>query len=121
MADREKLVYRTNEYTYNYKNFWTINIFGRDIYNGKTTLKEDNEDQSSLLDEIINFKKKAKPQNSEKRQEKKDILDNLYAFFDGRDRVLDAFESKIFPIGIEGTGFSGKVSYHSNLKILTPK
>ena len=81
MADREKLVYRTNEYTYNYKNFWTINIFGRDIYNGKTTLKEDNEDQSSLLDEIINFKKKAKPQNSEKRQEKKDILDNLYAFF----------------------------------------
>ena len=36
-------------------------------------------------------------------------------------RVLDAFESKIFPIKIEGTGFSNKVSNHSNLKILTPK
>ena len=36
-------------------------------------------------------------------------------------RVLDAFESKTFPIKIEGTGFSNKVSNHSNLKILTPK
>ena len=35
--------------------------------------------------------------------------------------MLDAFESKIFPIQIEGTDFSDKVSDHSNLKILTPK
>ena len=38
-----------------------------------------------------------------------------------RERVLDAFDSKIFPIKIEGTVFSGKISDHSNLKILTPK
>ena len=35
--------------------------------------------------------------------------------------MLDAFESKIFPIQIEGTDFPDKVSDHSNLKILTPK
>ena len=28
---------------------------------------------------------------------------------------------KIFPITTEGTGFSDKVSDHSNLKILSPK
>ena len=37
MVDREHLVYRTNEYTYIFKNFWTINAFGRDICNGKIT------------------------------------------------------------------------------------
>ena len=43
----------------------------------------------------MNFKIKIKPQNPEK---KKDILKNLYALFDDRDRVLDAFECKMFPI-----------------------
>ena len=45
-------------------------------------------------------------QNSDKKQEKKDILKILYALFDGRERNLDAFENKIFPMKIEGTGFS---------------
>ena len=45
----------------------------------------------------------------------------LYALFESRERVFDAFNSKIFPIKIEGTGFSNKVTDYSNLKILTPK
>ena len=121
MADREKLIYRTNEYTYDFRNFQIINAFGREIYNGNIALKEVDEDQSSLLVKIIIFKKKTKPQNPKKKQENKDTLKNLYALFEGRGRVLNAFDSKIFPIKIEGTGFSDKVSDHSNLKILTPK
>ena len=39
MVDRENLIYRTNENTYSFKNFRTINTFGRDIYNGKITFK----------------------------------------------------------------------------------
>ena len=83
---------------------------------------------------MINFKKKINPQNPDKKQKKKYFLKNLYALFDGRERVLDAFESKIFPIKKKGTGFSDlactakvsdckqdKVSDHSNLKILSPK
>ena len=69
----------------------------------------------------MDYKKKTRPQNPEKKQEKKDIFKNLYPFFEGREKVLDAFESKIFPIKSEGTGFSDKASDHSNLKILTPK
>ena len=34
------------------------------------------------------------------KTKKKDILKNLYALFDGRKRVLDAFERRIFPIKI---------------------
>ena len=65
------------------------------------------------------FESKLKPQNLEKKQKKKDILKNLYARFAGRERVFDAFESKIFPIKIEVTGFLD--FDHSNLKIITPK
>ena len=43
----------------------------------------------------------------------------MHAFFNGRERVLDAFESKIFPIKTKGTGFLN--FDHSKLKILTPK
>ena len=57
-VDRKNLVYGTNEYIYSFKIFWRINTFGRDIYNGKITLKEADEDQSNLLVEIMNFRKK---------------------------------------------------------------
>ena len=87
----EILVYRTTEYTYSFENYQTINTFGRDIYNCKITLKQTDKDQSNLLVEIVNFQKKTKPQNPEKKQKKKDILQNLYSLFEGRKKVLDAF------------------------------
>ena len=59
-------------------------------------LEKANEYQTDLLKEIMKFKKKTKPRNQEKKQEKEIVLDNLYYFFEGRERVLDAFESKIF-------------------------
>ena len=90
------------------QNFRTVSTYGKDIYSGAITLEKADKDQSHLLVEILNFKKQAKPQNSEKNQQKKDILKNIYALFDARERVLDAFESKIFPIKTEGTGYSGR-------------
>ena len=62
-----------------------------------------------------------KPKNSEKHQHKVDVLRNLYNLFEGRERIFNAFDSKIFPIKIEGSGLSDKVSDYSNIKILTPK
>ena len=44
-----------------------------------------------------------------KKQDKKDTLKSLYAPFEGRKIVLDALESKIFLIKVEGTGFPAKV------------
>ena len=77
-VDREELVCRASEYTYIFQNFRTIKTFGRDIYNGEITLKEADEEQSSLLNEIRNFRDKTKPQDEEKKTEKKDVLKNLY-------------------------------------------
>ena len=71
--------------------FRTINTFARDIYNGANTLKEADNDQSDLLVEILNFRKQVKPKNPEKKQQKEDVLENLYNLFEGRKRVLNAF------------------------------
>ena len=118
-VDREKLIYETDEYTYSFKNFQTIKAFGRDIYEGKITIKEADEYQADLLTEIMNFRKNTKPRSQEKKREKEIVLQNLHNFFEGREKVLDAFESKIFSIKSKGAGILNP--NHSKLKVLTPK
>ena len=46
--DREKLIYETDEYTHSFKNFQAIKIFGRELYEGKITIKEADEYQADL-------------------------------------------------------------------------
>ena len=70
--DREKLVYRATEYTYNFRNFRTVRTFVRDIYEGKITLEEANIDEHNLLRDIRNFNIRTRPENDRKIQEKKD-------------------------------------------------
>ena len=69
----------------------------------------------------MNFRKQVKPKNPEKEQKSKDNLKILYERFEVRERVLNAFDSKIFSIKTVDTGFSDKVSDHSNRKILSSK
>ena len=76
--DREKLIYETNEYTYSFINFQTIKTFGRDIYEGKITIKEADEYQTDLLLEILNFKKNTKPRSQEKTARKKNKKKKLF-------------------------------------------
>ena len=95
--EAKKEIYRASEYTYSFQNFRTIKAFDRDIYNCEITLKEAHEDQASLLVKIINFKKKTKPLNQEKKQEKKVALKNLYNFFEGREKYLMLLIVKYFP------------------------
>ena len=67
----------------------------------------------------MDFKNKTKPQDPEKKPKKQDALKNLYTLFNARQRVPDAFKSKISPVKNEGTGFSN--FDQSKLKVLTPK
>ena len=117
-VDREKLIYETNEYTYSFKNFRTKRAFGRDIYEGKITIKEGDEDQTDLLVAIMNFKKNKKPRSQEKKQEKENVLKNFYKLWEGREKVLDVFKSKLFSIKCKGLGVLN--ADHSEFKILTP-
>ena len=73
MVDRENLYCKTNKYTQNFQNFWTISTFGRENYNNGTieTTKKVNEDQSDLLVEILNFSENSK---IEKKKRKKTLM-----------------------------------------------
>ena len=95
-VDREKLVYETSEYIYSFENFQTIKTFGRDVYEGKITMEEADEHQTNLLVEIMNFRKNSKPRSQEKKQEKETALENLYKFWEGKEKLLDAFKAKYF-------------------------
>ena len=95
-VDRENLTYKTNEYTFSFENFQTKKTFDRDIYEGKITIKAANENQKDLLVEIMGFRKNAKPMSQVKKREKEIVLKNVYNFFEGRERVVNTFESKIF-------------------------
>ena len=82
-------------------------------------LKEADEDQSKLVDKIEIFNKKTRPQNDIKKQEKEIVLENLYKFYDAREKVLNGFNSKIFLTKSKGSGILN--IDNSKLKILTPK
>ena len=82
-------------------------------------IKEADKCQTDLLVEIMNFRKNTKPRSQEKKREKEIVLENLHRFFEGREKVLDAFESKIFSIKSKGSGILN--SDHSKLKMLSLK
>ena len=101
-VDREKLIYRASEYTYDFRNFKTIRTFGRNIYEGKISLEKADEDQLNLMNEIRIFNAKT-----------------CIIFFDTREKILSGFESKIFLTKSTRTGILNTVN--SKLKILTSK
>ena len=72
--DREKLVHNPGKYTYDFR------TFGEEIYEGKIILKESDEDQSDLADQISEFIKETKPKNYSKKQEKK-LLEKTCVIF----------------------------------------
>ena len=118
-VDREKLVYDAGKYKYDFTKFNAIRTFGEDIYNGKITLEEADEDQSDLTDEINEFTKKTRLKSDKKKRKREIVKENLYNFFEAREMVLNVFESKIFLTKSTGTGILN--IDNSKLKILTPK
>ena len=117
--DREKLIYKTNKHTYDFRKFNTIRTFGEDIYEGKITLEEADESQSDLLDEIKKFNDKTRLKVFKHSQIKEITLNNLNNFYEAREMVLNGFKNKIFLTKSTGTGLFN--TDNSKLKILTPK
>ena len=69
MVDRENIYYKMDKVTHNFRNFWIISTFRRDIYNGRVTTKDTDNDQSNLIVKILHFRKKVKPKGSEKKKQ----------------------------------------------------
>ena len=111
-VDRNKMVYKGANKTYDFRNFKTIHTFGNEIRNNVISLDTANIEQANLLSYISDFMK-TKPRDSEKRRLRADVLNSVTGLVQGREAVLTAFKSRIFQVSkksLEGEG----------LKILTP-
>ena len=96
IVDREKLIYQASEYIHSFKNFQTIESFGRDIYEGKIAIEESDKDQTDLLAKIMNFRKNTKPRSQEKNKKKKSFLKTCIIFLRVEKKFLTLLKAKHF-------------------------
>ena len=95
-VDRNRMVYKGTNETYDFRNFKTIQAFGNEIRNNVISLDTANIEQANLLSYINDFIRKTKPRNPEKRRLRSDVLDSVTSLVQGREVVLKEFQSGIF-------------------------
>ena len=111
-VNRNKMVYKSTNKTYDFRNFKTIRAFGNEIENVINDPIANNE-QNELLKYIEEFNRSTRPRGPELKELKKEVLDSVLALLQGREMVFTALKSGIFPRSKESQERTG-------LKILTP-
>ena len=109
-VDRNKMVCKGTNKTYDFRNFKTIRSFGNEIRNNVISLDTANIEQANLLSYINDFMK-TKPRDLEKRKLRADVLNSVTGLVQGREAVLTAFKSGIFQVSKEsqeGKGLNAK-------------
>ena len=112
-VNRNKMVYKATNKTYDFRKFKTIRAFGSEIRNNAVNMDTANVEQVNLTMYIRDFASKTKPRDPELKELKKELLDSAMALLEGRDIVYKAFQSGILPRSEESQEGEG-------LKILTP-
>ena len=57
------MIYYSSKEPLNFKTFKTVRSLGENIYSSKITMDEADEEQSDLIEYILNFNNKARPKN----------------------------------------------------------
>ena len=83
---------------------------GESNYIRKISIHEAEMDQTNLLENMVKFNNKSTPKTKIGKDRKGNTFDS--ALYEGRELILNAFRSRIFPI---------KEKQGKGLKILTPK
>ena len=108
------MIYYTSEELFDFKILKTIRYLGENIYSGKITINEADQEQAHLVEYILYFNDKPRPKNKndKNKKNKKDVLDTAKNLHDGRELLINAFKSELFPL---------KSTTRTGLKISTPK
>ena len=96
-VDRNRMVYKGTNKTYDFRNYKTIRAFGNEIRNNIFSLDTANIEQANLFSYINDFMK-TKPRDPEKRKLRSDVLNSVTGLVKGRETVLTAFKSGIFQV-----------------------
>ena len=65
------MVYYSSKEPFDFRIFKTIRSLGDDIYNSEITINEADQEQSGLVEHILNFNNKARPKNKDDKKTKK--------------------------------------------------
>ena len=68
------MIYCSSEETFNFRIFKTIRSFGDNIYSGKITINEGDQEQSDLVEYTLNFNNKTRPKTRYDKKSKKKFL-----------------------------------------------
>ena len=117
-VDRNRMVYKGTNKTYDFRNFKTIRAFGNEIRNSIISLDTANIEQANLLSYTKDFMK-TKPRDPEKRKLRADVLNSVTGLVNGREMILTAFKSGIFQVSKESQEGKG-ANEGERIKILTP-
>ena len=79
---RNNLKYETIKRINDFLQFKTIGPFGENIISGKITISEADEDQSNLLENIVEFNNKSRPKQKKVRW-KKNTFDSANVLYEG--------------------------------------
>ena len=95
-VDRDKMVYKSTNKTYDFRNFKTIRAFGNEIRNNVIDMDTLNTELSNLITHIEDFVKNTKPRDPELKKLKGDVLSSALSLLKGREIIYNAFQSGIF-------------------------
>ena len=95
-VDRDKMVYKSTNKTYDFRSFKTIRTFGNEIRNNVISMIMANTEQANLLSHIEDFVKKTKPRDPQLKKMKEDVLTSVLSLPKGRELIYKAFQSGIF-------------------------
>ena len=77
------MIYYSSKEPFNFITLKKIRSLGENIYSSKITMDEADEEQSDLIEYILNFNNKARPKNRDDKK-KKNVLSTAKNLYDGR-------------------------------------
>ena len=115
-VDRNKMVYKGTNKTYDFRHFKTIRTCGNEIRNNVISLDTANTEQAKLLSYVYDFTKKTRSRSLAQKQLRVEVVDSVTSLVQGREMVINAFRSGIFQVSKEPQ----ESKEGEGLKILTP-
>ena len=68
------MIYYSSKESFDFETFKTVSSFGENIYNGKITINEANQEQANLVEYTLNFNNKARQKNKDDKKIKETFL-----------------------------------------------
>ena len=72
--------------------------FADNIFRGKVTKSEAEQDHSNLLEDMVEFNNKSRPRTKEGKMKKRNTFEYINALYEVPELTLNVFKSRIFPL-----------------------